>query len=223
MKNLLNLYTDELREKPIPYGFPWLVGAVASMIVLLLGQGAYTQHRLNGVDAENRNLQARQQALQVSISALEARIASQDQMEAIERESASLHQDIQGRERVLSELMSLVERPAEGFSRSLHGLASASGQGIWLTDIHLATSGTGRALSEVRLTGRMHRGDQLPRYIDALACAEALRGLRFNSMQALRADPATAPDAQRASAKDDAITFMISTRADDLLSKEDHP
>lgn len=219
MKNLLNLYTDELRERPIPYGFSWLVGAVASMALLMLAQGAYTQHRLAGMDADNRALQERQQLLNTSIATLEAKIATQDQLDMIERESAALHQDIQGRERVLAELMALVERSAEGFSRSLHGLASASGQGVWLTDIHLAAAGSGQPLAEVRLTGRMHQGDRLPHYIDALARAEALRGLRFNSMQALRADPATGPDAQRAPAKDNAIIFMISTRADDLLQE----
>lgn len=219
MKNLLNLYTDELRDKPIPYGFPWLVGAVAAMALLLLAQGGYTQHRLAGMDADHRALQERQQGLKASIAALEAKIATQDQLDAIERESATLHQDIQGRERVLAELKAQIERPAEGFSRSLHGLASASGQGVWLTDIHLTTAGSGEPLAEVRLTGRLHQGERLPHYLDALARAEALRGLRFNSMQALRADPATGPGTQNTPAKDDAIIFMLSTRADDLLQE----
>jgi Tfp pilus assembly protein PilN len=219
MKNLLNLYTEELREKPIPYGFPWLVAALVSVALLMLAYGAYTHQKLAAMAEENRILQGRQQALNESIAALEAKIATEEQRAAIEREIGALHHEIQGRERVLAELVGQIERPTEGFSPILRGLASASGHGVWLQNIHLVASATAQPLAEVRLIGRMHQGDRLPHYLDALAQAEPLRGLRFNSLQAFRAEGRRATNGSNAQAGDETITFMLSTRVDDQLQE----
>ena len=214
MKNLLNLYTEELRERPVPYGFNLLLGAALAVAVLMLLLGLATQHRLGGLDTEHQAQQVRQQALNSSIAALESQQAKQDQLESMRREMALLQQDIQGRERALIELKGYIQRPAEGFSRVLHGLAEASGHGVWLTHIHLAAAPAEPGLADVRLIGKMRQAEQLPHYLDALAATEALSGQGFNSMQARRPE-ASAGGGQVAVVEDDVITFMISSRADD--------
>ena len=213
MKNLLNLYTEELRERPIPYGFNLLLGAALAVVVLMLLLGLATQHRLSGLDVEHRSQQARQQALNSTIAALEAQQAKQDQLESMRHEMALLQQDIHGRERALIELKGYIQQPAEGFSRVLHGLAEASGHGVWLTHIHLATASAEPGLADVRLIGKMRQAEQLPQYLDALAATEALAGQGFNSMQARR--PEAGSSGGQAAAEGDVITFMISSRADD--------
>ncbi|MFZ5466920.1 MAG: hypothetical protein ACOZAI_06620 [Pseudomonadota bacterium] len=241
MKYLLNLYTDELRERPLPYGLPLLVATLLATAGLLLGYGLWTQHRLNGMEENQRQLQAKQETLKVSIASLEGQLVKQDQLDAVERGLARLRQGNAQREMLLAEMQGQVEHPFGGFSRPLHGLAAAHGQGVWLTRIQLTAELARRDLegrtpqglrpgmaegSErrdqqrrqderplsmgVRLSGRMHQGQQLPRYMDALAEADAFRGLRFNSMQALRLD-----------GDDKTIAFLISTRADDPLEQEE--
>ncbi|MEW5972918.1 MAG: hypothetical protein AB1713_04065 [Pseudomonadota bacterium] len=216
MKNLLNLYTDELRERPLPYGLPWLVAAVLATAGLMLGYGLWTQQRLAGMEEEQQRLQVRQQALNGSIAALEGQLVKQDRLEAMEQEMARLQQANAQRELLLAELQWQMKHPTEGFSRQLRGLAAAHGHGVWLTGIQLtplSVKQEGRSPSmEVRLFGRMHQGQQLPRYMDALAETEAFRGLRFKSIQALRPD-----------GEDDTIAFLISTRVDDPLEQEKGP
>lgn len=221
MKTLLNLYTEELREKPIPYGFPWLLTALALVSLGMLAYGVFTEYRLTAMSAEHQALQERQQALKDSIAALEAKLASKEVFERIEQETAALTQDIQARERMLSELNGLLERSGEGFSHTLRGLAAASGQGVWLTDIHLVSGSAQQRLAEVRLIGRLHQGQHLPAYLDALARSEALRGLRFDSVQVQRGEQpsqaARTPAQQEAVATAETLTFMLSTRPDDSL------
>lgn len=216
MKNLLNLYTEELRERPVPYGFPWLVSALVVTLGLMMIYGLWTEQRLAGLSTEQHQLSARQEALQSSIAALEGQLVNKDRLEAMEREMAHLREANAQREILLAELQWQVKHPTEGFSRQLRGLAAAHGQGVWLTRIQLTNVAGGQDASppstEVRLFGRMHQGQQLPRYMDALAEVEAFRGLHFNSMQVLRLE-----------GDDKTIAFLISTRADDQLEAGKRP
>lgn len=191
MKNLLNLYTEELRERPVPYGFPFLIGAFLATIAVTLGLGLWTEHKLSAMEAEQQRLAEQQQALNGSIASLEAQRPKQERIEAMERENARLTQAIAQRERLLAVLGGYVGQPVIGFSTALRGLAAAHGQGVWLTHIHLARpmSGWGEkarvdASIEVALSGRMHKGQQLASYLDALAATEVFGELHFNSMQA---------------------------------------
>ncbi|MGC8854355.1 MAG: hypothetical protein ACP5OY_05515 [Halothiobacillaceae bacterium] len=217
MKLLLNLYTDELRERPIPYGFSWLVMALLGTAALMLAYGEWTQQRLLALEGEHRQLQERQQSLDASIKALEAQVTKPEQ-QSLELELAQLHRATAQREALLAELEGQIKQPSKGFSQQLRGLSMAHGQGVWLTRIEL-TSIPGPAdfkphdapspSMEVRLSGRMHQGEQLPRYMDALAATEAFRGLRFNSMQAMRIED-----------DDTTLAFLLSTRANDQPENE---
>jgi len=209
LKNLINLYTDELRERPVPYGFRWLVAALLVTAGLLLVYGLWTQQRLDKMLDEQQRLQARQQTLNASIAALEGQIVKKDRLEAMERELARLRLANTQREMLITELQGRVQQPAQGFARSLRGLASAHAHGVWLTHIQLiyALEKDGKTPSmDIRLTGRMQQGQQLPRYMDALAEVDVFQGLRFNSMQAARLDE-----------NGRTIAFLISTRPNDQL------
>ncbi|MDM7322533.1 MAG: hypothetical protein P3W87_004450 [Gammaproteobacteria bacterium] len=217
MKNLLNLYTDELRERPVPYGFPWLLAALLATSALMLGYGLWTQQRLAGMEEEQQQLNERQQALNSSIVALEGQLVKDDQLQVLERDIARLQQANTQRETLLMKLQQQIQQPVKGFSPQLRGLSAAHGQGVWLTHIQLTflpeKQGDPSSLPmNVRLSGRMHQGQQLPRYMDALAEVEAFRGLRFNSMQVLRR-----------TSEDKTIAFLISTRMDDQLDSEESP
>lgn len=226
MKNLLNLYTEELRDKPLPYGFSWLAGSIAAVTVLLVVQAVYIHSRLAVLEAEHQTLDERKHFLNSSIKFLEEKIATEDQRQRFEQEMASLLADIHGRERVLAEMNALLDHPMKGFSSYLQALAAASGHGVWLTNIHLQSASTGQDLDDIRLIGRMHQGDKLPRYIDALSRTEALQGLRFNSVHALRVAPESGgnvgshnPMAQGRIVLDEPIIFLLSTRPNDALGE----
>ncbi|MEW6445653.1 MAG: hypothetical protein ACOZAQ_00580 [Pseudomonadota bacterium] len=208
MKNLLNLYVEELRERPVSYGFPMLLGAMLAVALSMLALGALTQQRVQTLTQQQQSQQARVQVLMQSLAALESQMAGQEQRQALERDMARVARDIAARERALVELKGMVDQPSPGFSGILRGLSYASGHGVWLTRIHLDKDDPRAVLPEMRLEGQLQHGERLPIYIDALARADALRGLNFNSMQAQRAgEGANSPS----------IRFVLGTRSDDAL------
>ncbi len=221
MKTQIDLYTEELRERPIPYNFSMLLAVLLVTALLMLGYGLWNEQRLTALERQAKGLEAQQKALQTTITALEAELAKQDKRQALEQELARLRQANAQRERLLDVLEGHMQRPRQGFSPILRALSAAHGQGVWLTRIQLAfvTQGEGLATAgddvpplEVRLIGRMQRGEELPRYMDALARTQAFQGLRFRSMQAMRLEE-----------EGELIAFLISTRADDQLDREERP
>ncbi|MEW6765920.1 MAG: hypothetical protein AB1344_09065 [Pseudomonadota bacterium] len=211
MKSLLNLYTEELRERPVPYGFYTLLGAMLLTLVVMVVLGLLDQHRLSKLEQQHQFLQSREMMLNQSVKALEAQMTGEEQLAAMEREAARLLQEIDARERGLAELKGMIEQRSAGFSPMLHGLAEASGQGVWLTRIQLDKVGAPTSEPAVRLDGRLREGERLPAYLDALARSDALRGLNFNSMQVQRPEGSQADH--------DAIRFLLSTRMGDALEE----
>lgn len=218
MKNLLNLYTEELRERPIPYGFSVLISAFLAAIALVLVLGAWTEQRLTGMEDEQRHLVEEQQALNQSIAALEAQRPKKEHIEAIERENARLTEAIAQRERLLKMLGGYVVQPSLGFSSALRGLSAAHRQGMWLTHIHLARpimaledKGKASVPIEVVLRGRMYKGQQLAGYLDALAATEVFGGLHFNTMQAQLDEKEKKDTGGVYSLEGKSISFVLST------------
>lgn len=215
MKKFINLYTDDLREKPVPYGFSMLVTVLLISIASMLAYGFWNQQQLAKKEKDLRQIQAREQALQETVTSLEGQLVKKDQIEAMEQALNLLRQGNAQRERLLIELRGKMNDPFRGFSPSLHALSSAYGQGVWLTRIQLIHPSITQALGqketatplEVRLSGRMHQGKYLPRYMDALAMTEGFSGLHFNSIHLLRSED------------EKIITFLISTRAEDVMEQ----
>ena len=188
MEQQVNLYQPIMgAEKRLfsAYAIAIGLGVLVVSLVALVAFGAWRTHWIERSIAQLEQQEVAALALATRANAAMRPAQSLAQLEAEARE---LSAQIAARERALDIVRRGTATPESGFAARLEALARPQLDGVWLSNIVLA-SGEGR----LAMRGGTSDPNLVPEYLAALAQDPALAGVRYDKIAMRRALPADAP------------------------------
>ncbi|WP_417358467.1 PilN domain-containing protein [Gallaecimonas pentaromativorans] len=172
MKHNLNLLTPDLLPKRERLSAQTMLLSWALLLALLaLGLGwGYWQK--SGLEAQQRQLKARQQQLQTALTDKEAALKKWLPDPALVAQRDVIAKARDNSRALLARIDELNSLPQQGFSPVLEALAQRSINGLWLDQIAI----NGQQLS---LSGHATKAPLIPKWVQTFAQEPALAGRQF--------------------------------------------
>ena len=175
MRQEINLYQDELRERAVAFATRQAVAVLGLIIAATVALAFWMQTRVDAPRAELATAQTRLQALDEELLQL-SRLAEEHRPDpALAIEVTRLERDLRHLRRVRSAVASLAEQPA--LSAYLAALGWQRPEGLWLSEVVVAGDG-----GDVRIAGHTLEPDLVPRFIAALGNELPFFGMRFHTL-----------------------------------------
>lgn len=182
MSQQINLKSTE--AKPVSQGV-WFVLAIVAYAVALAAFGVFRSTQATEAETAVRALEAREQALQVELSAVEQSSAA-GKVTRLEAQIAERRNELQS----LASLTTAIEAGTLGArtgpTRVLRSLANVSESGVWLQSIDIDPTGRG-----VKLAGNALGYESVVRYSERLNRSLQPLGIQFDSIDITSAAGAT--------------------------------
>ncbi len=206
MPQQINLFNPAFLDKRGPLSLKaalmgWL--AVALLSVALAG---YAGMRNRQLAQQEREVAAKVKTAQVEMQRLAGQVAARKQDPRISAEIARLESEVTGRDEVMAVLKGGALGDTRGFSEHLRAFARQSFEGVWLTGLHIATSG-----QDVAVEGRALRAEQVPGYLRRLNSESVMQGHPFSEL--LMQAPAPEPG-DKSGARPPYIEFRLATKSE---------
>lgn len=174
----INLYQEQFRRRRDPFGARMLAGAMAAVLLLLVGISIWMQSRAE--EAAARLERVEQQRDRVERRVLEAR-SRLDRLESEDAAAASepqrLRRELAAKRRLMEYLQDGPLSRRDGFSSHLDGLARRVVDKVWFDRIRFERGG-----ERLRLEGHALEAADVPRMIAALGEESAYAGHAFRSL-----------------------------------------
>lgn len=175
MRQQINLFQDELRERKPVLPAIQLVFATAAAAVVVAAVSFWMSQRVHAPRAALAQLEAETQARSTGLAQLAARLETHKPDPALALEARRLEQRLS----YLRRLTAITLAPGAGqpLSAYLAGLGRQRPEGLWLTRIVVANGG-----GDVALGGSALEPGLLPAYLEALGTEQAFAGLTFGDL-----------------------------------------
>lgn len=173
----VNLYQDELRAKKLNYSAVMLVQlSLIFVIVFSLVTGfsyfQLQQHQTNLVDSQQK-----QKSAMASLQKTQSELALRKKDASLAQRIVNKTKELSNKQKVLN-ILSLDEfGNTKGFIEHVSGLARQRLDGLWLTQIRIASGGT-----DISLKGTTSKPALLPKYLQRLSAEKAFVGTEFESL-----------------------------------------
>ncbi len=181
MHQQINLFQPVFRKQQKVFSattLAWIAGAVAVLLLLLLGHASWT---LASMNATADNLQQQYDHLQQQIGALEETLRTPD-TEALDNEIERLQARIEERNELLARFDELAIENQSGFHSHFRALAEQPLNGLWLEGVSV----DGNARIEIR--GSTLDARLVPGYLQRLANLPDLSDTPFETVKLSRPD-----------------------------------
>jgi hypothetical protein len=175
MRQQINLYQPVLSVQQTPLSASsatLLLGAVCAALSLWW---LYGEIQVTNLEEEVQSAQAQQQREAALVRVLGAAQANRANPVVLQARARQLGMQVTERQRILALLRSGEIGTTDGFADRLAALAHQRIEGVWLD--HIVLTGASGVSS---LAGRALDPNLVPRYLQALAAEQHLRGTRFD-------------------------------------------
>ena len=163
MRQQINLYRDELIDKPEPCQSRQ-VGMILAAVLICFGlAGGYGYWQTTMLQAQVTDLRQQEQLISHQVSALEKQYPKHEPGVLLQEKIKQVEKELQGRRRALDYFSEQDKESNEKILASLEGLARNSQPGIWLRQIKLSKCG-----QEVQLIGSALKPERIPEYLTLL-------------------------------------------------------
>jgi hypothetical protein len=211
----INLFNPALREKRSPLVFRSAVTGWAAAAALLALWAAWVGHESRSLQAQETAAAAQLESERAELNRLTAQAATRQRDPQIAAELTRLEAQVRDRHEVMDYLKAGELGDTRGFSEHFKALARQSFDGLWLTGLHIASSG-----NDMTLEGRALRAEHVPGYLKRLNGESIMQGHPFSELvierpKADEADPRTALPAF--------VEFRIATRAQEKQDAKGTP
>ena len=181
MRQQINLFQNELIDKPEPFQSRQ-VGMILAAVVIFLGLvGIYSYWQANSMQLEVVDLRQQQQLVSARVVTLEKQYPKREPSVLLQEKIKRLEQELQGQRKALDYFSKQDQKSNETMLASLEGLARYPQQGIWLRQISLLRSG-----QQVRLKGSALKPEQVPEYLHLLGEKNIFGGQVFARLKLSR-------------------------------------
>jgi hypothetical protein len=190
VRQQINLYQPIFSRERRQLSAMTLVGALAMIIVTLLGISLYGHYRVEQLDDEvqaMRERAAHQERIAAKVGEMHA---SRGNAADIEARVKQLTESVTARKRALNVLQAGAAGQTVGFAARIEALARRHVDGLWIDSLML--SGTNGSMT---LQGATLNVDAVPVYLQGLAHERALAGTRFDDFVIERPMPEARPQA----------------------------
>lgn len=205
MTQQINLFNPELREKQSPLVFKtasigWAAAAVViALSAIWLGMG-------NGSLAKQESAVSTQlDAAREDLKQLGAKAAGRQHDPQVAVELARLESQVRDRHEVMEYLKAGELGDTRGFSEHFKAFARQSFDGMWLTGLHIASSG-----NDMTVEGRALKAEYVPGYLKRLNGERVMQGHPFSELIIGQPKPEAA---DKPAAQPGFVEFRIATRA----------
>ncbi len=196
MKQNINLYQPELREKKVVFSAASMLLFTGLFLVLFTAIYAYQLFRIKPYEKQIAALDNELLQLQQQVTTLESGQAK-GRSKLLENEIERITGEIAKRERIVDTLASRSFGNDSGFSDYLESFARGHVEGTWLTQVKIKAGG-----ALLGLTGKTLASELVPLYIQNLSNEAVLKGAAFNVLEIARVEGKEG---------DSEINFLIST------------
>jgi hypothetical protein len=160
-------------------------GIAAALAVLTAGLAAltwYSTWRLRAVETETGAVAQEYEHRNAGLTAAGATYSTRDDYQRLQRRVKDLEQTIARQDVVLGRMQTSTLQPRDAFSVRLEAVARARIEGVWLTQLEIATTP-----AKIRLAGVAMSADLLPQYLLQLGGEPRLGIRKLNNLTVDRA------------------------------------
>lgn len=182
MKQQINLYQEQFREKPVTLParqMAMIAGGLLAVMVVVSGGMGWMNHQAGQRHVE---LSGRTEALKLANDQLQARLTGQAVEPALAAGVEDAARQLQARQKIMQWMEKSQENLAVPFSALLEGLSRQHVQGLWLTYIAIENGGQGLHLQGSSLDPKL-----IPDFLGRLKSETAYEGREFRKVL-MRAD-----------------------------------
>ena len=174
----INLYTEELRPTREKLQAGSAVAILAATAVLLAVVAGFVRYENAQLTDQAMSGQQQVERLERSVAELAREAESRQPDPQVEAALARVNELLVRRQRLLTQVESLMSEDTAGFAAPLSALARQVPGGLWLTRIRLNAQN-----GDVGLSGRAQTGRLVPSYLEALGEEPAFQGRTFGAFR----------------------------------------
>lgn len=206
MSRDINLLNPALRPRKRVLTPAIVAGATGCSVLVVLGAGAWENHRLTRANVERARLTTELRALQDTVKRVSAQTPATASPALVEEQNR-LQRELEARRALADRLDGADLGNTQGFSAYLVALSRRTVNGLWITGF--GASGSGDDLS---IRGRVLRPELVSEYLEGLGADDALRGRSLAGISLRAVDitpPGAAPSAETRDAAKPAPTVRV--------------
>ncbi|MEA3545500.1 MAG: hypothetical protein U9R69_09825 [Thermodesulfobacteriota bacterium] len=198
MRQQINLYRDELIDRPEPFQSRQTGLILAMVVVGLVLVGCFSYWQTRSLTAQVVELRQQQQVASGRVAELEKQFPKLEKSVLLQKKIHRLEEELQGKRDAL-DYFSRQDKQSNGvILESLENLARYRQPGIWLQRITILQRG-----QEVQLFGSALKPEQIPEYLQLLGEKNVFGGQVFARLKL-----------DRLKEKDDQINFRLDSVQD---------
>lgn len=173
----VNLYQDELRTKKLNYSAAMLAQLSVILIVVFSVATGFIYFQLQQQKNEHVLSQKKQKTAMANLQKLQTELSLRKKDATLAKRIMERTKELSNKQKVLNILSRDEFGNTKGFIDHVSGLARQRIDGLWLTQIRIASGGT-----NVSLTGTTNKPSLLPKYLQRLSAEKVFAGTEFESL-----------------------------------------
>ena len=173
----VNFYRDELKVQSLNYSAVMLLQLSLFLIVIFSAVAVFQTYQQQQKQLILIEKQQKQKQVMVMLQKLQAEFTSRQRDTTLSLHIMDKTKELANKQKVLGILSKDEFGNTAGFIEHISGLARQRIEGLWLTQIRIASGGT-----DVALHGITSKPSLLPKYLQRLSAEKAFTGTEFKSL-----------------------------------------